>query len=79
MFSLAASFFRGQFDGVSVIGLAAFVILLGTCGVFTREFWISELPIYGDNDAGRSQTPAGGAGSPTGDAPHVKSPSAGPR
>lgn len=40
LFCLVASFYRGQFDGVSVVGLLAFAGFLWTFGVFSRGFWV---------------------------------------
>ena len=51
LFCLVASFHRGQFDGVSVIGVAAFVGLLATFGVFSRAFWITDEPSLAQTDA----------------------------
>ena len=42
IFCLVATFYRGQIDGVSLIGLLSFALFLWTCDVFTRAFWIED-------------------------------------
>lgn len=37
-------------NGMLVLGTAAFVVMLWTFGVFTRDFWVSDDPEYGRID-----------------------------
>lgn len=39
---LVASWHRGQFDGVSILGVLAAVLWLATLGLFARSTWVGK-------------------------------------